>query len=399
MRSSSNKKLLLYASAFCSFLVGLEALVVSPLIPVIAKSEGFSTDSGGLLITAYALLYGLTAPIFGSLSDRWGRKNMMVAGMLIFSLATLSISFGGGLTILLICRAIAGIGGAMVMPSIFALIGDVFSKQPGRALAVVIGAMSASTLLGIPAGAFLTVRSSWHVTFLILGTLSVIAATCLQLIVPRSPKISISQRSFHYLSPFQKVFSQPSALIALLCTFLWWAGFQGLFANMGAFYSNKFSLHINTIGYIFSLSGLSSLLGNIAGGRLSDRIGTKPVIFAACVICGTGILAVPILSFSLGLVTCMHVVWAFATGLGQSSLTTFISAMNPEARGTILAMNSSATYLGMTASTAAAVGLLAYGGYALVGTLCSVMVWLVIPILAYQTKTSKNRPAAVYTES
>ena len=65
---------LLFVLALCSFFVGLDSLVTVPLLPMIATSAGIPLDKGVLLVTAYALAYMVTAPVFGSLSDRWGRN-------------------------------------------------------------------------------------------------------------------------------------------------------------------------------------------------------------------------------------------------------------------------------------------------------------------------------------
>lgn len=88
---------LLWTFGLCSFLVGLDALVVGPIIPEIAKDLHFQTETGGLLITAYALAYGVSAPLFGPISDRWGRKTMLLAGILLFSLATALTSLANDL--------------------------------------------------------------------------------------------------------------------------------------------------------------------------------------------------------------------------------------------------------------------------------------------------------------
>lgn len=393
-----NTTRLLIFSAFCSFLVGIDALIVSPLIPAMAQSEQFSAEIGGLLVTAYALPYGLSAPIFGPLSDRFGRRGMMVAGMLLFSLGTMCTAIGGGLAALLVYRAIAGIGGAMVMPGIYALIGDAFPyEKRGKAMAAVTGAMGASTLLGIPLGSFLAEYVSWQATFLAVGGVSLAAALLAYRIIPGrvgNPNVGTESKPFRFTAPFRKAFAEPAALYALLCTFLWWAGFQGLFANMGSFYGAKFALPTDVIGLVFSLAGLANLIGNIVGGKLSDRIGRKPVIYGACFASGATILALPLLDFSLWPVIVTHAVWAFATGVGQSTLTAFMSELNPGARGTILAMSSSATYLGMTASTSLAVLLLSAGGYVLVGILCSILVLSVVPILWYQVHEAGSRTAA-----
>ncbi len=104
---------ILVFSSLCAFLVGLDSLVVSPLLPNIAASTHTAENVGGLLVTAYALFYALAAPLFGPISDRLGRKKMIMAGMLLFTLATALTGVGESLCVGLCPRRndITGDGG------------------------------------------------------------------------------------------------------------------------------------------------------------------------------------------------------------------------------------------------------------------------------------------------
>ncbi|SDI67082.1 Major Facilitator Superfamily protein [Alteribacillus bidgolensis] len=80
-----NNKLLLPVLALCSFLVGFDTIVTVPLIPTMVKDTNLPIDLGGLLVTSYAVAYAISAPIFGAISDRWGRKKMLLLGMSLFA--------------------------------------------------------------------------------------------------------------------------------------------------------------------------------------------------------------------------------------------------------------------------------------------------------------------------
>lgn len=69
--------------ATVAFFVGLDSLLVAPLLPAITETIRIPDGSGGLLITSYALCYGITAPLFGPMSDRVGRKRMFFLDVLI----------------------------------------------------------------------------------------------------------------------------------------------------------------------------------------------------------------------------------------------------------------------------------------------------------------------------
>lgn len=172
-----------------------------------------------------------------------------------------------------------------------------------------------------------------------------------------------------------------SIIYALICTFLWWAGFQGLFANMGNFYYKNYLTETNILGLIFSLTGVGNIIGNIVGGRLSDKIGKKKSILISCGLSSVAIVLIPTLSKYFIFVLVTHFIWSISTGFGQASLTSFMSELNPNVRGTVMSLNSSATYLGMTFTTMISTVVLKYTGFLLLGAICSLCLILIIPII------------------
>jgi multidrug resistance protein len=398
-----NEKRILWLFSSLSFLVGLDALVVSPLIPSMASDLEFPAASGGLLVTAYALLYGLSAPLFGPLSDYWGRKRMITCGMLLFAAGTALLAVGQNLPQLLLFRAIAGIGGAMVMPSVYALLADIIpADRRGRAIARVTGAMGAATMIGIPAGSFMAEYGSWKYTFLLLGGAALAAAWILHRQLrtdDASHRENTAGTHSFVLTRLREIVSNGAIGLALLCTFLWWAAFQGLFANMGIFYSSSFPISAGIIGLIFSLAGFGNWMGNKLGGRAADRYGSRAVMYTACILCSVWMISIPFASNWLSFVIVLHFLWSVSTGIGQVSLATYISQLLPSSRGTLLAFNSAATYLGMTCSTAVASGILEQGSFKAVGIVCGISAALVPFIMLSLRIMQQNKPMRKAVES
>lgn len=265
---------LLIVLAYCAFLVGLDSLLVSPLIPVITATAHTPAHQGGLLVTAYALSYGLSAPLFGPVSDHWGRKKLMTLVLVVFGVGTATTGFGLTFPELLLFRAIAGLGGAMTMPTVFALIGDSFPyEMRGKAMGIVMGAMVGSTVLGVPLGSFFAYLGSWRWTFWAVGILAVIAiGIVLGKVSANPPKHEIPVGVFAaYWGQFKNGFTNSSVFFALLSTFLWTAGLQGMFAYVGVYYKQNFNLNEAQIGLVIFVAGLGSVIGNVLGGRISDR--------------------------------------------------------------------------------------------------------------------------------
>ncbi|MEH6892305.1 MFS transporter [Bacillus sp. JJ864] len=347
--------------AIVAFFIGMDSLVVSPLIPDIAKSTSTSMERGGWLITSYALFYGLTAPFFGPVSDKFGRKQMIVTGMVIFSIGTFCTGLSQNFNTILIFRALTGLAGAMV----------------------------GSTVLGVPIGAFLTSVGNWQWTFYGIGVLAMLVAFIIMGLLPKtSPtnQIPVSAPAV-IVSAIKTAFTNPSVFFALLSTFSWTVSLQGMFSYIGVYYKGNFDFSVEKTGMVIFLAGAGSIIGNIIGGKLADKIGKKAVVSIATIIAAVGVVSFTLLTEHVIFAVIVHIIWSTAIGFGQSSLTALISELSPKVRGTVMALNSSAMYIGMMFASAGASWLL-IGGHTFlaIGIMCAIASFLVLPIIHFLIK-------------
>ncbi|MET9030256.1 MFS transporter [Nocardia sp. NPDC004168] len=364
--------------ATCACLVGLDALVVSPLAPRITHEVGAPPRVGGLLVTAYALAYLVAGPVFGPLSDRWGRTRLMTLGLAVFAAGTAATGFGTNFIVLLGFRVLSGVGAAMLVPAILAHVsGQVQPRRRGAAIGVIVGAMMGASVAGVPAGAFLAGAVSWHWTFWGIGIAAAALLGPLARLVPGGAPTAAAGDA-----PIRAALGDAAVVYTLLCTFLWTAGLQGMFANAGLFYADNFGLSTGAVGLALAGGGAMSVAGNVCGGRLADAVGGRRVVAVATLVAAASVLAFSLSTGSLVAAVAVQVVWGGAVGLGQSALTTLAGTLRPQARGTVLALNSSLQYGGMMAGTAAAAALLqADSPFWAVGALCSVCSALVFPVV------------------
>jgi predicted MFS family arabinose efflux permease len=391
-RSEKSRKAVLAALALGTFFVGWDSLVTVPLLPAITRETGVSADLGVLLVTAYALAYLLSAPLFGAISDRVGRRSMILAGMMVLGIGTILTGFGSSLTALLVFRALTGVGAGMVEPGVYALIGDRFSYgQRGRAVGLVTGTLIASTLFGVPLGGYLAELSSWRFTFWLIGGLAILAIAAVYAGLPqdRPAEQAAGETPDLPSTPgrFRAAISTPSVSFALLATFLWFGGLQGTFANIGLYYTLNFGFGVAQNGLMLMVAGLASVAGSVVGGRLSDAFGKRAVVSASSVLAATCVLVLTsIAAQNLLAAITAHVLWAAAFASGQAALTALISELNPKARGTVLALNTSSMFAGSMVFTGASAALLRAGGFSLLGLLSAVAALLVLPLALYLVK-------------
>jgi predicted MFS family arabinose efflux permease len=217
--------LLVLAASAC--LVGLDALVVSPLAPQITTAASTARHLGGLLVTAYALAYMIASPAFGVLSDHRGRKTMMVAGLAVFGAGAALTGTGASFALLIVFRAVSGLGAAALVPSILAYISDKADPQRrGAAVSIIVGAMMGASVFGVPLGAFLAGAVSWRWTFWGIGILVALLLVALLALVPGLPpahRVAAGPLTAA-AGQLRAALASPAVLLTLLCTLLWTAG-------------------------------------------------------------------------------------------------------------------------------------------------------------------------------
>ncbi|GIX56397.1 MULTISPECIES: MFS transporter [Bacillus] len=383
--------------AIVAFFVGLDSLLVAPLLPVITETISIPDGSGGLLITIYALCYGITAPVFGMMSDRVGRKRMIIIGFIIFSISTFCTGLAKNFEILLLFRGLTGLSGAMIMPSIFALVGDkVTYESRGKAMGTIMGAMIGSTVIGVPIGAFLSEIGNWQWTFYSIGLLTLFLTLLINHILRNEKEredvhVSLTETVD---APLKMTVVNISVLFALLATFLWTIGLHGMFSYIGVYYENNFGISVGKIGIVIFLAGVGSVAGNILGGKLADKIGKKSVIVIASIVSSISVMLFSLSTENLVIAIIVHIIWSLFIGFGQASLTALISELKPAVRGTVMALNSSAMYIGMTIASGVASLAISNGfPFFSLGTICAIASLLVLPIIfvLVKEKTSPNK--------
>ncbi|MFY0544104.1 MFS transporter [Brevibacillus sp. H7] len=395
MRNANRLLPLLAAS---SFFVGLDAIITAPLLPLLVDSVQVSKEWGALLVSAYAFMYMICAPIFGALSDHRGRRRFILLGLLVLSLGTFLTGTGETFWQLLLFRAVTGLGAGMLQPASMAMAGDAVPyEQRGRAMGLILGALTGSTLFGVPLGTYLAYLSTWRWTFYGMGFFILLLLVIAWLRLPSgSARASASAGTSMaaLATQLRAAKSNPSICFALIATFLWFGGLQGMMANIGLYYQ-QFALNVSQIGLVLMVAGAGSVVGSVTGGKLADRFGKKQVVLLASLLTAAGVFGVSMVSQNVVLAVTLHIFWATAFGLGHAALTALFSELNPRIRGTILSLNSSAMYAGMMASTAISPLFLQSGDFCGIGAVSAAACLLVFPIVRYRIKVLTGSEQAV----
>ncbi len=333
------------------FAIGTNLFVVVPLLPAIRQEFPVASVSemGLLLVSAYGLPYALLAPALGPVSDRVGRTSVMAAGLAGLTLSALVAAFSPGPPLLALARAMGGVGAAVFTPAAYAYVGDryPYARREG-AMAVILAGLPMSTVAGVPAAGMLAAAASWR-----WGIAAPAAPAALALLLlPRHQLPPRSPQGGYWSLLARASVRDRGALLPVAVSFLWFVSSLGLFAYMGQYLYSLFGFGPRARAAAVAAYGLMGLVGVLAGTRVARRTGKRRAVLLAL----SGLLVVFVLvglnraSGLLGVLTLAA--WGACSWVGMPSQLAIISELRPAARGTLLAMNNSAMYLGATVGAA-----------------------------------------------
>lgn len=167
---------LLRTIAVATALIFFQAYMVAPLLPRLAAVFAVSIPTVSLAVPTYLFAYGIATLFYGVLSDRFGRRPIMLASMAAFCVLTGLTALAGSATELIWLRLLTGLGASGVVPLALASIGDLFPfAQRGRPLGWLFGAMAGGMAFGAVAGVLLEPLLGWRGLFLAVAALGVLA--------------------------------------------------------------------------------------------------------------------------------------------------------------------------------------------------------------------------------
>ena len=167
--SNRTRWLALYVLCLGDLMIVLDGTIVNVALPSIRDDLGFSQTSLAWVVNAYILTFGGFLLLGGRLGDLFGHRRLFLAGIALFTLASLGCGLANSQELLIIGRAVQGVGGAVVSAVALSLLMTLFTETGDRAKAMgVFGfVMSGGGVVGVLAGGVLTDLLSWHWIFLV----------------------------------------------------------------------------------------------------------------------------------------------------------------------------------------------------------------------------------------
>ena len=331
--------------------------IIIPLLPFYAETFGASALTVGLLNTSFSFMQFLFAPFWGRLSDRVGRRPVILIGLFGSFVSYLLFGLAASLTLLFAARIAAGIAGANI-PTAQAYMADVTTPENrARGMGLVGAAFGLGFIFGPAIGGFLSQWGYQAPSFFASG-LSLVNFVAAWFLLPESrPAPQPRRPRVSRLAGFRAAVSRPGLPQLLLIYFIVVTAFSSFEMNFALYTGQRFGFSATNIGYVFAFIGVVlSVVQGLLVGRVVDRVGERRLIPIAIASIAAGLAMIPLAPDVAAIVGACGLL-ALGMGLHNPSVTSLISRMSrADEQGGILGLSQS------VASLARIIGP-AWGGY------------------------------------
>lgn len=327
------------------FVIGTDTFLVSPLLPTLVRYYQISSSSSGIIVSAYALGYTLSALTAGPISDGHDRRKILIGGLVCFSLSTAACGLSNSFPMMLGSRFLAGVSAAFVGPQVWASIPIVVPKEKiVSAMGLASAGLAVSQIVGIPIGSYLAVFS-WRSPFFFI---SLIALVLCLVSAWQLPSLNTKMHTnVKFWGIYRDLLKNKRALLYLLAYFTFQTGNFCSLSFIGTWFNKSFSLSVGQIGSAMIVIGIGNLLGTIYSSKIVDKLGIPKAFFIEFVVY---LLLYGLVAFSNNIwvaqlmLTLIFLVGGFIFPLFMTTL----QGTTNTARSTVSSISNAAMYLGET---------------------------------------------------
>ena len=270
--------------------------IIVPVMPDFATRLGASGTSLGLMIAVFSLTRGFFQPIAGSLSDRWGRKGFLIAGLFIYGLVGLILPEARSVSNLIVIRSFHGFGSAMIMPVAMAYVSELAPVgEEGRYMGMLNIAIFSGIGGGPMLGGFFADLWGMSAAFYAMAGLSFLAMGLLLLRLPHMAEKRISPSTgFGIYRAMGRVFTSRRTIGILLARMTTMFIMVPTMAFLPLLMHQKFQATGIMIGLVITLRTLTNAVLQVPCGRLADRGDKMALLTTGCLVISLIMVLVPL---------------------------------------------------------------------------------------------------------
>jgi MFS transporter, DHA1 family, inner membrane transport protein len=291
----------------------MDRQVFPALLSAIIAQYGLTLPQAGFVSAVFTVMVAIFGALSGWFIGRFGRKALLVGGLIAYSGFTFIIPFATGFVSLAACRSLTGAGEALQVGAVFVCLGGYFGKRRGTFMGVIQAFFGLGALLGSLLGARLLAWSgAWEVPFYVFGGTGILMALVIAAAVPR--QFSDASQDILLRAPVRDTTASPllsrNVPLTTAAFFLTVASFFSYTALYGAYLHNELGFSVTEASTALGMYGLGAL-----GGWLGERLGRPGVSACFLVLAATGFAL-----FNIAVSATAHATLSLLFGLMVSGL-------------------------------------------------------------------------------
>ena len=389
LTSQWSPRVILVLLAATIFLTMTVAMMLGPLLVELSRAFHTTVAPTGQLTAATAITWALTAWLAGPLSDMYGRRRIMLLGLMVMVVGTCSSALAWNYGALLACRLLTGFGAAMIPPNCLATVADLFPpQQRGKAMGWLVSATGLGMAFGIPLVALLMDVRGWRFPFAVLGILLLLVWGLLWRGLPRTQAVTGDVATF--VAHLKAVGTQRVFWSILVANSLQVMAYVGMSGYLAAYLIQSYGMDAGDTALPLAVAGVGVIGGSLVGGRVADR--SDRVTVLAYTFLGGGLAAA--LVFTIPFLPWLTVVFAFAVSglllLSWPVTVVMLTALAGQSRATATGLFAVSNQLGVLGGASLGGVMLSLGHFPLVGIFCLAMATFAAGIMRYHVRGAEE---------
>ncbi|MGC5328593.1 MFS transporter [Brevibacillus sp. SYSU BS000544] len=350
---------------WCGLVVVSSLYITIPMAPIFSNVFGVSQSQASWTTSAFSFAYAVGFLLFAPLSEKYGRKQMMLAGLIALFVVSPILGVVKSLPFLVILRSVQGLAASTFAPAVLAYVVEMF---PIEKRVTTLGFVSTGFLMaGIVGQVFSSLVSQslgWSYVFTFLGGIYLLSAVLLARLVLKG---EIQQNRGNLLAPFKQMGTlllQKNLFFCYFITITLLFSFVGMYTALGDYLSQSpFGLNNHQILMVRASGIIGMLLSPFAGGLVA-KFGIRIVLQANLILATVGMGLIGIIS-NLPLLVAMSVIFVVGISLSVPTLISMIGNLGGKSRGVAVSLYTFILFIGATLGPVVALNLLKTGSYIL----------------------------------
>lgn len=335
--------------------------MLGPLLVDLSAELDVSLGQAGLLAAAMAVSWALAAPFAGLLSDRFGRRPMIVLALCGLGVVTIGAGLASSYGVLLVTRVLAGVFGGFGPAAVLAAAGDLFPpRKRGMAMGWTNLGFSMAAIIGVPTIGVIGGMFGWRWAFTATGVLLLALAVLIQLTFPAG-RVPPSEGSI--LATYRAVIGVPALASVLAANLFERALFNLSVLYLPSFLMLSYGLDAVAVAPTLVLVAVGNIVGTVGGGWLGDRFPKATIFLVAQTLSGMVALALFTQTPGLAISAAGGALFGLLNASSRPALLALSAELSSRHRGAVLGLLSLTNQGGIVLGSSVGGLAIGLGGY------------------------------------